>query len=331
MRVATICVAISLAFTACAAEHTQPDFRCERHDQLPTNVVPGDDAEIAPASSDPPLGGICDGSDQIRLVVASDDGPGALQAWTWRDRLGRPLLIVDGQCHYYAVGAAFGPMTQGYLNPETLRELTRDLALDDLSSLPSRRDDCADHWSDRLLATQDYSLRCRCDDCGEGTRSTLAIQNAVKWLETLASAGRPVTGVLGALALPDEPVENVGLKRQTVLDWPFDIGIEETSGLVGEYRGTSLGTYFSGFEAAALRELRTNWSKMVLSEELGLKPYVLYVTDCGKTYSLNLRDELPARIETELDAFLAVAWKRPKIPSCLQFSGNGLATSPCPL
>jgi hypothetical protein len=332
MRAGAFITAVVCVAGACAENHEQVDPRCMAPPRmLRTNVSPEDDEPTAPVSNGPPLGGICDGSNELRLVIASD-GPSELEAYAWRDRSARPFLIIDGKCHYYATSWELGPVTDGQLTAEMLHELTDDLALTNLANLPSRRDDCADHWSDRLLATQDHSLRCRCDDCGEGTPSTRAIANAVAWVERLAAEGKPLTGTLSAIAHPGEPESNESVVLQTVFDWPLEPAILAIENLELELWGQdTFGAYFSGDDAVALRRLRTQTLALNTSLIEGLKPFLIYVSDCGRTYALNMRDELPASVEAKLQAFLNVAWKRPIIPSCLTFEGGSTPRSPCPL
>jgi hypothetical protein len=328
LAVSAVCAA-----AACADKHERPDPRCvEDGDKVKTTASPADDAS-PPTSTDPPLGGICDGSDEIRLVVATHLGPGTVPWFIWQDYHSRPLLIVDGHCHFYAVDLSLSPVSQGQLTPELLEQITKDLALGDLPNLPSRRDNCTDHWEDRILATQDHALRCRCNDCGEGTPSTRAIENGIAWIDKLVEIGEPSTGVLKALASPGEPVMGEGIRTQPVFDWPLEAAVHNVAGLVTDGHWTAAsGVFFEGDDAAALRKLRSKTAAWDLFEapDEELHPSLAYVRDCGQTYALNMRDELPARVEAQLEALLEVAWKRPKIESCITDFSSMTPTSPCP-
>jgi hypothetical protein len=176
-------------------------------------------------------------------------------------------------------------------------------------------------------------LRCRCDDCGEGTPSTKAIENGIAWIDKLVEMGEPSTGVLQVLAWPGEPVMNDVVRTQPVFDWPLEAAVHEISGLVTDGSWTAAsGAYFDGEDAAALRKLRSKTSvwDLLPERDAELHPSIAYARDCGQTYALNMRDELPARVEAELEAFLEVAWKRPKIESCIVSFNSTIPVSPCP-
>jgi hypothetical protein len=336
MRRGGCLVAVMLAAVSCAKNHTPSedvDPRCEAPEPSVWEVgVSGSDSDNpVPARDAPPaapVGGFCDGSSELRLVVATH-GNAFLQVYYWAFELHGEFLVVDGRCHYYVASDQWQGVVEGQLTADTVAELTRDLALNELGELPSTLYDCSDHWQERLIATRDESLRCRCDDCVTAPKSTAAMVQAARWLRRLASVGTPYNGPVHAFAQVREPPEaEPGRREQDVLVWPLSRSLEDFPNLVGT--GSSPpGAVFPQPAAAALRKLRQATGEMrLLDEYADTPPLAIFVDDCAQRYELLMYDVLPEALSTELDAFLPMAWKRPKIESCWKFNDT-LSQTPC--
>ena len=285
-----VLIALLGGVNACATELSASDARCTADAPWWHSDVTDDDDFYppVPSANESPLGGICDGSDQLRLVVASQGFYNYSPLW-WQAQIGRPLLIVDGHCHYYASKAfTIGQVVEGQLTAAMLEQLTEELALDHLAELPSRRDDCGSSREDRLIATQDQSLRCRCDDCGADVRSTRAVQNGAAWIERLADEGTPRTGVLRAIARFHELPRGV-VTKQPVFDWPLQQRLHQVVGLVAGIVDADDGIELKGADAAALRELRTQTLTAAGASDDDRFPTVVLARECGAEYELNLR------------------------------------------
>jgi hypothetical protein len=124
-------------------------------------------------------------------------------------------------------------------------------------------------------------------------------------------------------------VNAVVWRKQPVFDWPLMAAVHAIAGLLDDSWAPIDGAYFAGDDAAALRRMRAKTAASELNDE-HYKPSLVYVRDCGQTYALNLRDELPASVEERLRAFVAAGWKRPTIASCIKFADGTVPLTPCP-
>lgn len=325
MRRGGCLVAAVIAAISCAKDHAPSadvDPRCEAPGAEVWDVEVSDsDNPVSARDAQPaaPVGGFCDGSSELRLVVATR-GVGTLESYAWAFQLGGEFFVVDGRCHYYAQYEPLQGLVEGQLSADALAELTRDLALNELGELPSTLYDCADHWQERLIATRDESLRCRCDDCVTAPKSTAAMQRAAEWVKRLASEGVPYAGPVRARGIVSDPLEHEPPDHtQEVLVWPLSRSLEDFPGLVGMWFEEQQGALFPQPAAAALRELRQATNEMRVLEGADIPPLASYVHDCTQIYQLLMHDVLPEVLSNELDAFLPMAWKRPKIESCWKF------------
>lgn len=91
MRSRTLIVAAIFAGVACADAHTQIDPQCVNDAaSVSTRVSPADDdATRATEPSEPPLGGLCDETKDLRLVVARGQCRGL-------EKAARVRLAADG-------------------------------------------------------------------------------------------------------------------------------------------------------------------------------------------------------------------------------------------
>lgn len=328
-----LCISLmSLAAVSCARDHRdgEDDPRCRPRD------AGARAASEAPSSSEPAvaidepgsaIGGFCDGSSEIKLVVSTRQRAGSVAAFAITHHYGWPILVVDGHCRYYVVNEVMESLKEGQLTAEELEQLTRDLAADGLLGLPSSRDACADHYDETVIATQTQSLRCACGECTRED-ATAAMAEARKWIERLGASGTPSLGPLRAFARLGEPVEHEPPWRtQEALSWPLAEPMDGIPDLVVT-AWQRPGARFDGADAAALRKIRERSRGMRVVEDY--TPLASYVSDCGQTYQLELRDEFPAVIEQHLDAFLARAWSRPKLVRCRDWTGlSGITDVAC--
>lgn len=118
------------------------------------------------ADTDAPIGGLCDGSDDVRLMYTEGGSSGTMLEGVLFAYPYGPMIVVDGHCHYYAMGDYMLGIHEGQLSRDDLDQLTRDLAVDQLDNYPSTRpDDVADCFVE-MIATATSSLSCLCHDCG---------------------------------------------------------------------------------------------------------------------------------------------------------------------
>jgi hypothetical protein len=315
-----------LAAGACAERAPViEDPRCL--DERIGSVVLQERASVEPAPVSTPdvpgSGGICDGGSGIRLVVVDGLGPGVISYYRYLDAYDGSFLVIDGKCHFSAFDNAFPRLAEGTVSAETLAQLTADLKLGVLADLPSSKDTQIDHYHDTLLATPEHSLRCRDELCRDPDANA-AIQQALRWMRELAAQGRPSTGPLRAFAFPDSGM------HAPALVWPLAPTLRSLRSLIVFDDWPTGGLRLTGADAASLREVRRRAIEAIEPTRDNYEPATVGVSDCGQTYRLLLRDEVPAPLHGDLIRFLDQAWAKPVIPSCVVWSSSPDSVTPCP-
>lgn len=326
---------LSLVVSACTQSDSGDDPRCLDERIGAVLREPHFEPLPAPASQleDAPVGGLCDGSSEIRLVIMAEaNGPVSIQYYAYLTQFGGQFLVLDGKCHYYALDFTHPRLKDGVVSADTLAQLTADLKLDALSTLPSSKDNRTDHFSDTLIATKDHSLRCRDQKCTDSDEASAAVAQVYPWIHKLAEQGLPAMGELEALAfpmadLPYEPDE----QPEPGPAWPLQPTLRSLRELVVTgipYNERELrGRVFWDVDAAALRAVRGEALQMMMVSDF--EPATVNVHDCGQIYRLLLRDEVPSRVYADLPRFLEAAWARPVITSCITSLFQPPVT-PCP-
>jgi hypothetical protein len=273
--------------------------------------------------------GFCDGSSEIKLVAMDALGPGALREFSDTYLYDGAFFLIDGKCHFYALGFAKRALTMGVVTSELLAQLTADLGLDSLPALPSSKDTASPHYQDTLLATQTHSVRCRDMQC-RSPEALATIEQASNWISKLVEMGKPTAGALTAFArprlvLPPEATEEDEIVGP-VLEWPLKPTLRSLRQLLVTDILPTRGLEFTGEPAASLRKLRSDANE----EGDNYEATGINVTDCGQTYRLLLRDELPSRHTGDFEKFLERAWARPVVESCIVDPSLPDEVTPCP-
>ncbi|HYQ01153.1 MAG TPA: hypothetical protein VER96_20925 [Polyangiaceae bacterium] len=239
---------------------------------------------------------LCDGSSALRFAATSGGGNlGGLPPYL--AEVGWSLLLIDGQCRYYAMTAPDHEIRTGVLNDTDAQSFSDELSLGAWPA-PSPTDTCFD------ASTQTYAFGA--DRTSVTCESTPLSQASDAWLERLYQAGTPVNGpVRSWLTEPSNehwPASNPDL----ALPYPF----AELQSAVSDPFGVShVAVISNAADAAALRALRAEYQTKPASAFVA--PYSIPVVFSpseteSKYYDLTLRDTLPFEVDGALaiDAFI---------------------------
>jgi hypothetical protein len=320
---------VLLVVSSCVEARDADDPRCEDPSIGSVSLDASDTIDLGPVpTKTAAVGGFCDGSLEIKLVAVEALGPGSIEDYSYIDPYDGPFFAIDGRCHFYALDNAFPRLTEGDVSADLLAQLTAELRLDTLADLPSSKDTLSPHYVDALLATATHSLRCRDMQC-RTPEATATLEQAMSWIRKLAAQGRPSTGEMTAFAFPvSMPPDPMDDREMHVVAWPLAPTIRSLRGFVVSDFSPTGGLRLGSALAGKLRKLRSEYIH-AFEPSRDFEPATINVSDCGQTYRLLLRDQMPGWLHGDVLRFLETAWTRPVIQSCI-VDVYGPEVTPCP-
>ncbi|MEI9937471.1 MAG: hypothetical protein WDO69_09635 [Pseudomonadota bacterium] len=239
---------------------------------------------------------LCDGSTALRF--AANSGGGNLSGLPpFLSELGWSLLLIDGQCRYYAMAAPDREIRTGTLSEADAQGFSQDLSLGAWQGLAESRG-CSDASAQTFAFGPDRtSVSCE---------STPLSQASDAWLERLYEGGSPVGGPIRYWVIEPSNERWPESNPDDALPYPLS---EAPAAISGPFEpGTPL-VATNPDDAAKLRALRTDYQATTPSPSAPQYsiPVVLSTSEPSSAYyDLSLRDTLPFEVDGALaiDAFI---------------------------
>jgi hypothetical protein len=249
----------------------------------------------------PPLGELCDGSNEVRLFAHSGGGFVA-ESYAFVSPYGSSVLAVLGTCEYYAQSDARGAWVRGTLSQAEAETLAESVAFERLPEFDAFRDSesCPDAGG-QYLQTAGAAVMCTCG-CGDSAPAGLedAMSSASQATTDYAARGEAVTGgavTLVALVHTEVPETPPVETPEWTLGFPITEALIAGAGALDEDSGRRVE---DAADVTELRRLRSEYpGENVLSD------YVFVHDANGAVYGILVRDELPAAVAASLDALEA--------------------------
>jgi hypothetical protein len=247
---------------------------------------------------------LCDGSDTMRLSLQSGAGGWVPSTTLWfATPYGDQVLLVDGQCRYYATGGdPLLGMRTGVLTTAQASELANAIGWSKLASWSTLFADAGPSCEDasgsviRRPGVAARSCVCGCDP-NLTPELSAAIAQVGPWTDRLVSAGEALTGPVTALAV------RVPMPANDEFAWPLGRHIMAIPDLES---GKAAVPYDQGArfeladEVAALRDLR---ARQRARADPKITDYIP-VSDMGASYHVAVRDELPDAAQRAFDVLV---------------------------
>lgn len=238
---------------------------------------------------------LCDGSTALRFAMNA--GGGNLSGLPpFLAELGWSLLLIDGQCRYYAMTAPDHEIRTGVLSEADAQAFSQELSLGDWQGLPLSQS-CPDAGVQTFAFGPDRtSVSCE---------STPLSQASDLWLERLYQAGSPVGGLVRYWLTEPSNQQWPESNPDAALPYPLAGAPATISGPFE--RGTPL-VAADADDAAKLRALRAQYQAspaFTLAPQYSI-PVVLSTSNGSEYYNLSLRDTVPFEVEGALaiEAFI---------------------------
>jgi hypothetical protein len=239
---------------------------------------------------------LCDGSTALRFAM--HNGGGNLSGLPpFLGELGWSLLLIDGQCRYYAMTAPDREIRTGTLGEVDAQSFSQELSLGAWQGLPLPQG-CPDAGVQTFAFGPDRtSVSCE---------STPLSQAGDRWLQRLYQAGTPVEGPVRYWLTEPSNEQWPESNPDAALPYPFSGPL----GAVGEPYGPATVIIASNADdAATLRALRAEYQAkppFTLAPQYSI-PVVFNASKGGpEFYDLSLRDTVPFEVDGALaiDAFI---------------------------
>jgi hypothetical protein len=257
----------------------------------------GDDGGVGGSNAPPAPGIICDGSEEIRLVLGQSGGYPLWDSGFTEPEGMQTVAYLDGKCRYLVRPRRGGNLVLGQLSATDVAELADDIGWGRLGTLSSWKGfPCNDAPHD-FVNDGDYSVGLAGCEINVPPELMLVIANERLWFARLAAAGTPFVGAVGAVAvLPIVPTPSPFAPPPTTSNpWPLATNLA-TLVVPPDALRTGLGLKLTLFESAADIAALRDLSAAAASNSMTL-------TSGGKKYWLLLRDEVPAATQTSISAF----------------------------
>ena len=233
---------------------------------------------------------LCDGSSALRF--AADSGGGNLSGLPpFLSEIGWSLLLIDGECHYYAMTAPVREIRTGTLSEADAQSFSEELSLGAWQVRPESGG-CADAGVQSFAFGPDRtSISCE---------STPLSQASDAWLERLYEGGSPVDGPIRYWVTEPSNEQWPESNPDAALPYPLS---EAPAAISDPFeRGTPL--VAADADAAKLRALRAEYQ--ATPQGPLLPPYSIPVVRSAVYYDLSLRDTVPFEVDGALaiDAFI---------------------------
>jgi len=237
-----------------------------------------------------PTAKLCDGTSALRFAAQS--GGGNLSGLPpFLSELGWSLLLIDGQCHYYAMTAPDREIRTGTLSEADAQSFSEELSLGNWQGLPGARA-CPD------ASVQSFAFGP--DRAAVSCESTTLTEAKDAWLARLYEAGRAVDGPIRYWVIEPSNEQWPESNPEIALSYPLR---SAPAAITGPFEpGAPLTA--TGADGTKLRELRTEYQT---TRSAPLAPqYSIPVVVGDVYYDLSLRDTVPFEIDGGLaiDAFI---------------------------
>ena len=230
----------------------------------------------------------CDGSNDIRLGMWLDAGPGN----AFMQPFGFRFAFVDGRCRYVASSDAMVGIASGVLDSARVEELARDVSYARIAEFSAHSDEVCFEGGRSAISDGARSFGCGCE-CDEGAPAALISAEAAshRWIDRLVAEGSLSTGAVRAVAVKYDS----GGPYADSPAWPLARPITDI--LVSEFllREDAGAIIDDAEDAATLRALRT--------QAMTRGTFVIYVLDAMQQYYLLVRDEPESPTEAAVRAF----------------------------
>ncbi len=246
----------------------------------------------------PPLGELCDGSNEVRLFAHSGGGFVA-ESYAFVSLYGSSVLAVLGTCEYYAQSDGRGAWVHGTLSEAEAEALAESVAFERLPEFDAFRDgeSCPDAGG-QYLQTQGAAVMCTCG-CGDDAPPGLtdAMSGAAEAMTDLAAQGEALSGgsvTVVALVHTEVPETPPAETPEWTLGFSITEALIAGAGALDEDSGRRVD---DAADVTELRRLRSEYpGENVFSD------YVFVHDANGAVYGILVRDELPAAVAASLDA-----------------------------
>jgi hypothetical protein len=251
---------------------------------------------VAPAGAfctpRPPLGELCDGSNEVRLFVHA--GGGFVEdSYEFMNPYGSSVLVVLGTCEYYAQPDGGGEWITGTMSETSAQALARELQFERVPEFSSFRDreSCPDAGAQYLQVPGAWVM-CTCG-CGDGAPAGLEDAMVSASLATTAYGlqGDPLTGgsvrVVARVhtEVSDTPPAST---PQWSLGFPITDALLPGGGAVPRDAGVRVD---DAADVTELRRLRREYPS-----ENTASDYVFVQDSTAAVYVILVRDELPTDV-----------------------------------
>lgn len=264
----------------------------------------GDAAVEAPPA---PLGELCDGTTDIRLMFGTAiafSGPPAYETLT--APYGRSFFILDGQCRYYAGSDPREGTLTGTLTAAEAEQLAADISwsmLEELSADPDPTSCPPDSgWYARAPGTGNlFTCTCGCEPGSSplAEERSAALEALKAMMNDVIERGTALDGAVLAVA------HALGTATGSELEWPIARAVLDIPSFVREAPALESGSsalyykkpiVFEGDDAAALRALRASGDSFSSA---------IQVRDGGMLYQVYTRDAFPGEVERDIEDMIA--------------------------
>jgi hypothetical protein len=254
------------------------------------------------------LGELCDGSDEVRLVMGSGGGM-VEDTYNFLTPDGEYVLI-DGQCRYYVVGPDPSRIPSGTLDAAEAEALAAGVGWENFPTWTPYIDaeSCPDAGSAYMIAP-DVVLTCTCGcDATAPAGLEQAMTAAYESRTSYGMQGTPLAGLtLRAVARLATQLPDPG--DAPVLDWTLDVPLSDLLIPDNEpYQRDSGIAIDDPADIAALLALREDSG---LFEDVAATPggYVFVEDDTGTRYGVLMRAELPGMLGAEVTTLRESAFR----------------------
>jgi hypothetical protein len=241
------------------------------------------------------VGPLCDGSDDVRVVVRSDGGQVSSEH-AFTNPFGHTFLAVDGNCNYWAGVGDHGELRAGTFSDQEAAALEASLGWPLSSEWSDYRDQggCPDGGVTGIFTDLGQAeCDCGCEsDAPEGLDQ--ALTDGIGLAAELRSAGEMLSGPVRVVTMPTEGMPESGFVTWPDSRSPSEFAIEPyyfeiDSGLVVSDEDT----------AVAFRELRDRDGGQAYGMAAGVVE-----AENGAQYLFWVRDELPENVFDDLVSLL---------------------------
>jgi hypothetical protein len=246
----------------------------------------------------PPLGELCDGSNDVRLLVHS--GGGFVEdSYAFMNPYGDSVFVVLGTCEYYSLASDPGEWRTGTLSESEAQALAQSVAFERMPEFDAFRDleSCPDAGA-QYMQTEGAWVMCTCG-CGDGAPAGLtdALSAASAATTAYAAEGTPMEG--GAVRVVARPEAEVPTAApMTTPAWSLSFALEDV--LLSGNAGVVVDAGLRIDDASDVTELRR--LRREFPAENTFSDYVFVHDTDGAVYGILVRDELPPSVAASVDA-----------------------------